>query len=95
MAGCDVQSSPASPLSFSQTHRITFAAMLPMASGPRSSDENSRKAVKERKIKSAALSVLVSADPPGENLWDHNSSNKTGSPASRLKGTCLSGTRES
>lgn len=39
--------------------------------------KNSRKAVKDEKIKSAALSALVSADPPWESLWDHNTSHKT------------------
>lgn len=33
--------------------------------------------MKEEKIKSAALSALVSADPPWESLWDHNTSHKT------------------
>lgn len=61
----------------SRTQRITFAQRLPMASRPRSFDENSRKAVKEEKIKSVALSALVSADPPWESLWDHNTSHKT------------------
>lgn len=74
-------SSSVSPLSqmmtVSRIHRIRFAPRLPMASGPRSFDENSRKAVKEEKIKSAALSALVSADPPWESLWDHNTSHKT------------------
>lgn len=74
-------SSSMSPLSqmmsVSQTQRITFAPRLPMASGPRSFDENSRKAAKEEKIKSAALSALVSADPPWESLRDHNTSHKT------------------
>lgn len=64
---------------------------FPWRAGPRSFDENSRKAVKEEKIKSAALSALVSADPPWESLWDHNTSHKnSGSPASRLKRTFLS-----
>lgn len=75
------QSSSVSPLSqmmsVSRTQRITFAPRLPMASRPRSFDENSRKAVKDEKIKSAALSALVSADPPWERLWDHNTSHKT------------------
>lgn len=86
---CEVQplfspvslSSSVSPLSqmmtVSRTQWITFVPRLPMASGPRSFDENSRKAVKEEKIKSAALSALVSADPPWESLWDHNTSHKT------------------
>lgn len=88
-------SSSVSPLSqmmsVSRTQRITFAPRLPMASGPRSFDENSRKAVKEEKIKSAALSALVSADPPWESLWDHNTSHKTaGARPACLKRTCLS-----
>lgn len=45
--------------------------------GPRSFDENSRTAVKEEKIKSAAPSALVSADPSWESLRDHNTSHKT------------------
>ncbi|KAG8013341.1 hypothetical protein GBF38_021656 [Nibea albiflora] len=45
-------------MTVSRTQRITFAPRLPMVSGPRSFDENSRKAVKEEKIKSAALSAL-------------------------------------
>lgn len=49
---------------------------FPWRAEPRSFDENSRKAVKEEKIKSAALSALVSADPPWESLWDHNTSHK-------------------
>lgn len=73
--------SSVSPLSQTMTvswiQRIRFAPRLPMASGPRSCDENSRKAAKEEKIKSAALSALVSADPPWESLWDHNTSHKT------------------
>ena len=47
-----------------------------MVSGPRSFDENSRTAVKEETIKSAALSALISADPPWESLRDHNTSHK-------------------
>lgn len=70
-----------SPLSqmmtVSQIQRIRFAPGLPMANGQRSFDENSRKAVKEEKIESAALLALVSADPPWESLWDHNTSHKT------------------
>ncbi|TNN80191.1 hypothetical protein EYF80_009516 [Liparis tanakae] len=46
-------------MSVSRTQRITFAPTLPMRSGPRSFDENSRKAVKEEKITSAALSALA------------------------------------
>lgn len=61
-------SSSVSPLSrmmtVSRIRRIRFALRLPMASGPRSFDENLRKAVKDEEIKSAALSALVSADPP-------------------------------
>lgn len=45
--------------------------------GPRSFDENSRTAVKVEKIKSAAPSALVSADPSWESLRDHNTSHKT------------------
>lgn len=74
-------SSSVSPLSqmmsVSWTQKITFVPRLPMASGPRSFDENLRKAVKEETIKSAAPSALVSADPPWECLWDHNTSHKT------------------
>lgn len=64
-------------MSVSRTQRITFVLRLPMASRPRSFDENLRKAVKEEKIKSAAPSALVSADPPWESLRDHNTSHKT------------------
>ena len=61
-------SSSVSPLSqmmtVSRIQEIRFEPRLPMVSGPRSFDEKSRKAVKEEKIKSVALSALVSADPP-------------------------------
>lgn len=62
---------------FTDTRNQICGQGFPWRVGPRSFDENSRKAVKEEKIKSAALSALVSADPPWESLWDHNTSHKT------------------